>query len=71
MNQILLIAQTIVSILLIISILLQQRGGSLGAAFGNTGTSYASRRGVEKYIFWISVVLVVIFIALALLNFLS
>jgi len=71
MNQTLLIAQSIISIFLIVSILLQQRGGSLGAAFGGAGTSYASRRGMEKHIFWISVVLVVLFITLALLNFIS
>lgn len=71
MNQILLITQSVVSILLIISILLQQRGGSLGSAFGDAGTSYASRRGMEKHIFWASVVLVVLFITLALLNFLA
>lgn len=71
MNQTLLVAQFIVSIFLIVSILLQQRGGSLGSAFGGGGISYASRRGMEKYIFWISVVLVIIFIMLALLNFLA
>ena len=71
MNQILLIAQFIVSTLLIVSILLQQRGGALGAAFGGAGTSYSSRRGMEKYIFWASVILVIIFIALSLLIFLA
>ena len=71
MNQTLLIAQFIVSILLVVSILLQQRGGSLGSAFGDAGTSYASRRGVEKHIFWISVILVIVFLSIALLNFIS
>jgi len=71
MNQILLIAQLIVSTLLIVSILLQQRGGSLGSAFGSTGASYTSRRGIEKNIFWISVILVIAFITLSLFNFLS
>ena len=71
MNQVLLIAQSIISILLIVGILLQQRGGSLGAAFGGAGTSYASRRGMEKHLFWASVVLVILFIGLALLNFLA
>jgi protein translocase SecG subunit len=70
MNQILTIAQLVVSILLIISIILQQRGGSLGSAFGGSDTSYATRRGAEKYIFWVSVVLTIAFIILALLNFL-
>lgn len=71
MIQILTIAQIVVSILLIITILLQQRGGSLGSAFGGADTSYATRRGAEKYIFWASIVLSFIFIILALLNFLS
>ncbi len=71
MNQILIIAQLVVSILLIISILLQQRGGSLGSAFGGLDTSYATRRGMEKYIYWASIVLAVIFIVLAFFNFLA
>ena len=71
MNQVLLIAQFIVSAILIVTILLQQRGGSLGSAFGGAGTSYSSRRGTEKHIFRASVVLVIIFISLAILNFLA
>ena len=71
MNQTLLVSQFIVSIFLIISILLQQRGGALGSAFGDAGTSYASRRGIEKHLFWVSIILVTLFILLALLNFLA
>ena len=71
MNQILLIAQFIISTLLIIAILLQQRGSSLGSAFGGSGTSYTSRRGTEKHIFRASIVLTIIFIVLAVFNFLA
>ncbi len=70
MNQILTIAQLIISSLLIVTILLQQRGGSLGSAFGGSDTSYATRRGMEKHIFWASIILAIAFIVLALLNFL-
>jgi len=68
MNTTLTIAQIITGILLTILVLIQQRGGSLGSAFGDTGESYVSRRGAEKKIFWGTVVLGFIFISLALLN---
>jgi preprotein translocase subunit SecG len=68
MNDFLLISQIIVSISLMILILLQQRGSSLGSAFGGTGEFYSARRGAEKKIFWATVVLGTVFITLALLN---
>lgn len=61
-------AQIIVAIFLIISILLQQRGGALGSLFGESGGFYATRRGFEKKIFWLTVVLGILFILLAILN---
>jgi len=60
--------QIIVSGLLIVFILLQQRGTALGSAFGGEGGFYATRRGLQKKIFWATVVLGVLFLALALLN---
>jgi len=69
MNSLLLpIAQIAVAILLIISILLQQRGSSLGSAFGGGSDFYSTRRGIEKKVFTASIVLGAILIALALLN---
>lgn len=68
MKQYLFIAQSVISILLIISILLQQRGSSLGSAFGGAGSFYASRRGAEKKIYWATVVFAIIFVILAMLN---
>ena len=50
------------SILMILSILLQQRGASLGAGFGSSGELYTTRRGLDKNLFEVSVVLAVIFI---------
>lgn len=68
MKKILLIAQIVVSLLLIISILLQPRGTALGAAFGQAGGFYGTLRGAQKKIFWGTVSLAVLFIVLALLN---
>ena len=68
MKQFLPIGQIVVAILLIIFILLQQRGTALGSAFGQEGGFYGTRRGIQKKIFWATVVLGALFIVLALLN---
>ena len=60
--------QIVVSILLIILILFQQRGSGLGSAFGQEGGAYATRRGAQKKIFLATIVLGVLFVGLALLN---
>lgn len=60
--------QIAVAALLIVFILLQQRGGALGSAFGQAGSFYATRRGIQKKIFWATIVLGALFIVLALLN---
>ena len=64
------IAIIIVSVLLIITILLQQRGSGLGAAFGGEGNVYMAKRGAEKFIFWASIVLAVLFMALGVARIL-
>jgi len=70
MKPILIIAQIIVSILLIIAILLQQKGQALGSSFGGSGEFYATKRGIEKKIFWATIVLGILFIGLSLSNLL-
>lgn len=49
-------------ILMILSILLQQRGASLGAGFGSSGELYTTRRGLDKNLFEATIVLAVIFV---------
>ncbi|PIR72697.1 MAG: preprotein translocase subunit SecG [Candidatus Nealsonbacteria bacterium CG10_big_fil_rev_8_21_14_0_10_36_24] len=69
MYNILLIAQIVVATLLIVFILLQQRGTALGSAFGGEGGGfYATRRGLQKKIFWLTIICGVLFIILALAN---
>ncbi|NQU77553.1 preprotein translocase subunit SecG [Candidatus Falkowbacteria bacterium] len=60
--------QLIVAILLIVTILLQQRGSGLGAAFGGESSVYRTKRGAEKTIFTATIILVVLFLGLALVN---
>ena len=59
------IAQIIVSSLLVVAILLQQRGTALGSAFGQGGNEfYGLRRGIEKKLYWITIIIAAIFIIL-------
>jgi protein translocase SecG subunit len=64
------IAQIIIAILLIISILLQNRGSGLGAAFGGEGNVYMTKRGAEKTIFIATIVLATLFLGLGVLRLL-
>ncbi len=50
------------SVLMILAILLQQRGASLGAGFGSSGELYTTRRGLDKNLFEVSIVLAVVFV---------
>jgi len=68
MKQIVFIFQIIVSSLLIVTILLQQRGQALGSSFGGEGTFYLKRRGLEKTIFISSIILGVLFVVLSIAN---
>ena len=59
------IALMIISVLLILSVILQSKGAGLGGLTGaDTGSIFTARRGVERTLFWITIVLSVIFFAL-------
>jgi len=54
---------TIISgVLMIVTILLQQRGASLGAGFGSSGELYTTRRGIDKSLFDTTIFLAVAFV---------
>lgn len=56
------IAQLIISLILIVLILMQQRGAGLGSAFGGEGGVYYKKRGLEKLIFVATIVFAILFI---------
>ncbi len=60
------IVYTVVSLLLIITILSQARGGGLSATFGGAGEFYAQKRGAEKVLFNITMVLAILFLGISL-----
>ena len=54
---------TIVSaVLMIILILLQSRGASLGAGFGGSSELYTARRGVDKTIYQATIIMAIVFV---------
>lgn len=55
------------AVILIILILMQERGTGLSATFGGTGSFYASKRGVEKLVFRLTVAMGVLFVILAVM----
>ncbi|TMB54949.1 MAG: preprotein translocase subunit SecG [Chloroflexi bacterium] len=64
------VAQMILAIALIAVILLQQRGTGLGGAFGGEVTAYRSRRGIERTLFRMTILIAVLFVIFSLLNLL-
>lgn len=60
----LLVATTIISsILLVLVILLQNQGSGLGTAFGGDSGFYRTKRGAERVLFILTIVLAVVFVA--------
>lgn len=55
--------QIVLSVILIISIILQQTGAGLGGAFGGDemGAGFHTRRGIEKFLFYTTIVVAVLF----------
>ena len=61
-------AQIALSVLLIVTILLQQSGAGFDGAFGggDSSVTYHTRRGFEKFLYYFAMVLGVLFAASAL-----
>lgn len=65
------IAQIVISIILIVLILLQERSSGLSGVFGGTEAgAYQTRRGFEKIIFAATIVFTAAFAVLSLINLL-
>lgn len=50
------------ALLMVVAILLQQRGASLGAGFGSSGELFTTRRGFDKNLFDVTIIFAVIFV---------
>jgi protein translocase SecG subunit len=69
MKQTLLIAQIAITILLIGGIVLQNKSEGIGHAIGTEAAAFSTRRGVEKLLYAGTIVLIVVFLVLCVLNF--
>jgi len=61
------IAQIVLSVALILAILFQVTGGGLGGIFGQQSTVFRTKRGVEKTLFQLTIVLACLFIVVSLI----
>ncbi len=59
------VAQVLVSSMLILVILLQAKGSGFGTALGGTATTFRTRRGLEKTLFQLTIILVAVFLAIS------
>jgi protein translocase SecG subunit len=68
MLKIISISEIVVAVLLIVSILLQNRGAGLSSTFGGDFGGYYSKRGFEKFLVYFSIILSAAFISLAVAS---
>ena len=59
------IAQILVAAVLILAVLLQVKGGGLGGVFGSDGSVYRTRRGIEKTLFQLTIILSILFVLIS------
>lgn len=64
----LVVAQIVISLSVGASILLQARGTGLSATFGGESTAYRSRRGLERTLFRLTILLVGVYVLLAMVS---
>ncbi|MBI2934249.1 MAG: preprotein translocase subunit SecG [Chloroflexi bacterium] len=62
------IAQLVLSLVLTLAILLQVRGGGLGGIFGGQETVFRTKRGLEKTLFQVTVVMAILFVLISIFG---
>ena len=62
------IAQLLIAIALIVVIMFQLHGGGMGGIFGQSDSVYRTRRGIEKSLFILTIVLAVVFVVVAIIS---
>lgn len=62
------IGQIVIAIAVGTSILLQARGTGLSSTFGGESTAYRSRRGLERTLFRLTIVLILVFVVISMVG---
>ena len=68
MKQVLPYIQIVISIVLIITVLLQGKGAGLSNVFGGASAIHQTKRGTEKFLHIATIILGILFLGFALLN---
>lgn len=67
-HKVLTILQPVLATLLILVVLLQQKGAGLGMTFGGSSNVYSTKRGFDKVLFNVTVILAILFFGTALVS---
>ncbi len=62
------IAQIVIAVAVGTSILLQARGTGLSSTFGGESTAYRSRRGLERTLFRLTIVLITVYVLISIVG---
>lgn len=68
MDNFILITEIILGIALVILIVLQSKGTGLGSTFGGDMGFYGTKRGAEKILFVMTIIISILFLSIALIN---
>ncbi len=69
LQNILLYVQIAICLILVISVLLQNRAEGLGKMFGGGGEVFRTKRGLEKFLYYFTITLIVLLILISLLIY--
>ena len=62
------VIQIVLAVLLMLSVLLQQRGSGLGAGFGGDSAVFTTKRGAEKVLYNATIMIGILFFGISLLR---
>ncbi len=68
-QNILLYIQIVLCVIIVISILLQNRAEGLGKMFGGGGEVFRTKRGLEKFLYYFTIVLSILLVVVSLLIY--
>ena len=66
LQKILLIVEVVICAILVVAVLLQNRAEGLGKMFGGGGEVFRTERGLEKVLYYATIVLIIALIAISL-----
>lgn len=62
------IIQIVLAVALIMVVMFQVRGGGLGGIFGQADTVFRTRRGIERRLFQLTILLIIAFVVIAIIS---